>query len=277
MKKKTLTFDDVVNLGGNERTFDERDFSLEKAHELLGSATARPDTFQYPTITQVWQKAWPACGAHAAAHLKEIQEGGHLSPAFVWKKIKLIDGYFPEQGTDLRSIFKVLQTNGICLYDLLPNDYTQTLAQYTDASVITKAMEEDAQPRIIKSYAFCTDLSVDNLKTQIYLNKAVPLLIKCDDGFFGTKTPTFTTKKYGHFVIACGYDAEGIWVVDSTEKDFPYKYIDNKYAGFIVEAGTTIDLPNEVVTELQKQIKGLLEQIIDVLISKIAGLLRAKT
>ena len=247
---------------------DKRNFPLEKAHKLLGSATTRPATFQYPNIPQVYQKNYPACGAHAGVHFKEIQEleetgvARKLSPAFFWKKIKLIDSYKPEEGTDMQSIFKVMMKDGVCGYDLLPNRYTETLKEYTDASVVTKEMEEDAQPMIISSYAFATDLSFDNLKTQIWLNKEVLFLIQCDNGFFGRIKSIFTKRPYGHFVVACGYDEEGIWVIDSTEIEYPYKYFENKYAPFVIQAGTAIDLPNDVIKKLQLKIS-LLTKLLD--------------
>lgn len=246
---------DNFNPGGILKV-DPRNFSLEKAHELLGSATARPDSVNPPKIEQVWQSQFPACGAHSGSHLKEVQENietgisQKLSPSYLWKRIKQIDGFKPEDGTDMSSILEVLKSNGVCDYSILPNDYTQSLSQYTDASVITPIMDENAQPRIISSYAFCTDLSFDNLKTQIWLNKAVLLLIQCDNGFFRTDVPTFTTRPYGHFVVATGYDANGIYVQDSTEKEHPVKYIKNQYASFVIQAGTAIDLPDEIVKQL---------------------------
>ena len=249
-------------------TEDKRDFSLEKAHRLLGSVNIRPTTIKPPKIEQVYQKNYPACGSHSGTHLKEIQENietglnNKFSPAYLWKKIKLTDSFRPEEGTDMRSIFKCLQKDGICDYDLLPNRYTETLKEYTEASVVTKEMDNNAQPRIISSYAFCTDLSFDNLKTQIWLNKAVLLLIQCDNGFFGTDTPTFTKRPYGHFVVATGYNTDGIFVQDSTELKHPVKFIKNEYAPFIIQAGTAIDLPNDVIQKLTYKLS-LLEKLLD--------------
>lgn len=252
--------------------FTERptDYSLEKAHELLGSIQIVPPSISIPVIPQVWQSKYPACGAHALAHaieLFELEENNvttKLSPAYAWKQIKKIDGYKPEVGTDMYSIFRVARDKGTCTYDLLPNDYTQSLTQYTDASVITPLMDDDANPRIISSYAFCTDLSMENLKRMIFINKAVLLLLRCDDGFFGTGRPTFTTKKYGHFVTAVAYDAMGLWVIDSTETNYPYKFIANQYAPFIQQAGTMIDLPDYVIKNLKTKIS-LMQQIVALL------------
>lgn len=243
------------------------DFSLEKAHKLLGSSSIRPEYVKPPKIEQVYQKNYPACGAHSGVHLKEIQENletglnNKFSPAFLWKKIKLIDGFPAEDGTDMKSIFKVLTESGVCDYVMLPNRYTETLKEYTDASVLTKEMLDNAQPRGISSYAFAkTDM--DNLKTQIWLNKAVVILIQCDNGFFGTDTPTFKKRPYGHFCVATGYDKNGIYVQDSTEIAYPVKYIKDEYAPFIIQAGTTIDLPNSVIEKLVLK-RNLLQKLLD--------------
>lgn len=250
-------------------TTRKEDFSLEKAHKLLGSSNIRPEYVHPPKIEQVYQKSWPACGAHSGVHLKEVQENietglnNKFSPAFLWKKIKLIDTFRPEDGTDMKSIFKVLTSDGVCDYVMLPNIYTETLKEYTDASVLTKEMVDNAQPRIISSYAF-TRTEIDNIKTQIWLNKAVLLLIRCDDGFFGTDTPTFKKKPYGHFCVATGYDKNGIYVQDSTDIPFPVKYIKNEYEDFIIQAGTTIDLPNDVIEKLKYKIT-LLEKVVELL------------
>ena len=256
---------------------DPRNFSLEKAHELLGSSTARPDSLTPAKIEQVWQNRFPACGSHSGTHLKEVQENietgvsQKLSPAYLWKRIKQIDGFAPEVGTDMGSIFKILHGRGVCDYALLPNDYSQSVAQYTDPSVITPAMDDNAQPRIISSYAFCTDLSFDNLKTQIWLNKAVLLLIRCDNGFFGTDVPTFTTKPYGHFVLATGFSPEGIYVQDSTEIAHPVKFIKNEYAPFIIQAGTCIDLPDDVIKQLTVKLS-LMQKLVG-LLTQLKGLI----
>jgi hypothetical protein len=80
------------------------------------------------------------------------------------------------------------------------------------------------------------------------------LLIKCDNGFWGTTTPTFTQPLYGHFITAYGYDPEYIYIVDSadpTDAD-AFKKIAKQYITpqFFYEAGTGIDLPPAVKTAL---------------------------
>lgn len=259
-----------INLGGIERSKDVRDVSLEKVSDVLGMANDIPETYtpNLKAIIQNWQKNWPACGSHSGSHVIEAfeyfesGESVRISPAYIWKRIKQIDGHKPEVGTDMRSILKVLSKWGGCRYDLLPNDYDESLAEYTNPSVITPDIDEDAQPRIIRDdYGFGTDLSFEGIKRAIYNFKAVILLIHCDSGFFNTSKPSFTEKKYGHFVVALGYDKDNIIIIDSTEEDFPIKKINKKYLSFIREAGTPVDLQNDYVRELVKK-RNLMQKLI---------------
>jgi hypothetical protein len=257
-------------LGAIERKYDPRDYSLDKLNTFLGQTIDIPDvfTFNIGIADQNYQASWPACGAHTGSHLIEVFEyyekltKTRISPAYIWKRIKQIDGYQLDVGTDMRSIFKVLASKGGCEYHLLPNNYSQNLAQYSDASVITPQMDEDAQPRIINTnYGFLTDKSFESITRATYLHKAVILLIFCDSGFFRTDKPTFTENKYGHFVLAIGYDKDNIIVLDSTEEKYPVKYINKKYIKFIREVGTCVDLSNEYVKNLVMK-KNLLEKIL---------------
>lgn len=255
-----------INLGAIFNN-DKRNFSLEKAHELLGTVLTRPPTMLPIDIEQVYQNGYPECGAHAGVHFKEVQEkletgkSEKFSPVFLWKQIKKIDGYSPEMGTDMQSIFKVLADKGVCKYDLLPTNYSQTLAEHTDPSTITSEMIDDAQPRIIKSYAFLTDLSAENIKLQTWLNKGLILLTRCDNGFFNTTTPTFTQRLYGHFLTIIGFNETGIFVEDSTDTKYPVKHIKDMYVNFFDQVGTAVDLPNDVVKKLIAQ-RGLLQNLI---------------
>lgn len=107
---------------------------------------------------------------------------------------------------------------------------------------------------MIQSYAF-GDTDFDSLCQAIYQNKAVLLLIKCDNGWWQGATPTFTTPLYGHFVAAYGYDENGIYVVDSADPNTAQalKYIGKQYitAEFFFEAGTAVDLPPSVQAIVQ--------------------------
>lgn len=258
-----------MNLGAIPTKIDSRNI-------MLGSVQAPIDIpKEYKTdisgLKKFYQNGQPACGSHSGAFFKQVQqklEGKHdqLSPRFLWAEIKKIDGYDPSEGTDMKSIFKTLQSTGVCLESLLPNTIELSLTNYTYPK-ITYEMLEDAQNRIGGAYAYKFNPSFEDLKQGIYQNKVILILIRCDDGFFRTKNPTFTQRKYGHFVVAYGYDEQGIYIVDSTEKDFDLseKYIDKKYISFIYELGTMLDIPDEQIILMTKQIS-LMKKVVNLLI-----------
>jgi hypothetical protein len=244
------------NLGALERTPDSRDI-------LLGSVQAPveiPASFipDMSWLVRNYQGSTPCCGAHASSHFQAILEhaltpGGNprYTPRFSWIKIKAIDGYPLTAGTDMRSIFKSLTTDGADDFEPLENDVTLPLATYSDASVITPDMVANASAKKIASYGF-GNTDFESLCQAIYQNKAVLILIKCDNGFWGTITPTFTTPEYGHFVTGYGYDADFIYIVDSADPNpaFAFKKIAKQYVNspttFIFEAGTAVDIPPAV-------------------------------
>lgn len=271
-------------LGAIPRKLDVRDIMLGSVQAQI--QTEIPSVFKPAVIDQYikeYQNGQPACGAHAGDIFKVIQETyedakpKRFSPRFLWHAIKKLinngagDGFDLEQGTDMRSIFKALKSFGICDFDLVGNDVSLSLEAYSTPEISQEVLD-NAQIKIIDAYAFLNDLSFNSLKRAIYLNKAVLTLIRCDDGFFGTKTPTFTERKYGHFVVLVGYEENGIYFIDSTEQDFSnsVKFMDIKYLNFIIEAGTAVDLPNEKVKALVDK-KRTLQTVVSVL-QKISGL-----
>ena len=244
------------NLGALERKPDPRDI-------LLGSVQAPvtiPSSF-IPDISWLvrnYQGQTPSCGAHASSHFQAILEHAlapgvnqRYTPRFSWIKIKTIDGYPLEDGTDMRSIFKSLTDDGADDFEPLENDVTLPLTTYSDPSVVTPDMVTNASAKKIGSYGF-GNTDFESLCQAIYQNKAILLLIKCDNGFWGTSTPTFTTPEYGHFITAYGYDADFIYIVDSADPNdaFAFKKIAKQYVNspttFIFEAGTAVDIPPAV-------------------------------
>lgn len=244
------------NLGALERKPDPRDI-------LLGSVQAPvtiPSSF-IPDISWLvrnYQGQTPSCGAHASSHFQAILEHAlapgvnqRYTPRFSWIKIKTIDGYPLEDGTDMRSIFKSLTTDGADDFEPLENDVTLPLTTYSEPSAVTPDMVTNAGAKKISSYGF-GNTDFESICQAIYQNRAVLLLIKCDDGFWGTSTPTFTTPEYGHFITAYGYDPDFIYIVDSADPNdaFAFKKIAKQYVNspttFIFEAGTAVDIPPAV-------------------------------
>jgi hypothetical protein len=245
------------NLGALERPKDPRDI-------LLGSVQA-PVSIPFPYIPDIswlvrnYQGDTAFCGEHAGSHFKPILDFANLagspierkSPRYGVIKLKdpnspLYDGYAIDAGTTMPAIFKWLQKAGAADFEPLEDDVTLAMNVYCDPSVVTPAIDANAAQSLISSYAF-GNTNFQSLCQAIYQNNAVILLIKCDDGFWGTSTPTFTTPTYGHFVVAYGYDAEGIYVIDSAEpnNEFALKHILTQYITpqFFFEAGSAIDLP----------------------------------
>jgi len=255
---------------------DVRDIQLTK----IQPPVPIPDEFvphYLDKIPVLFQNGLGVCSAHAGAHFKQIQEYletveiEKYSPRYLWIETKKIDGVPLEAGSYLRAIFKTLQNKGICDYDLLVNDFS-SLQDFSDPALITAKMDNNAQPRIIKHYAFLNDLSFGGLKQAIYQDKAVLMRILVDEGFFRTKSPTFATGKWGHLVVGCGYDLDGIYIIDSTEENpkLAIKKIRKEYVRFITEAGTALDAGTEMIRKMVKK-KELLQKLV-VLYQKVIEL-----
>jgi hypothetical protein len=255
------------NLGGKERAPDERDFLLGSIQAPIQiPASYVPDMTWFVRNTQGQQ---PACGAHGAAHFQMILEhentpsvNQRYSARYSWIKIKQFDGFPLDAGTDLRSVFKSLQQNGADDFEPLGNDVTLSLTEYANPSAITGAMDASAANQKISSYAFGGTVFQD-ICQHIYKNKAVCILIKCDDGFWGTETPTFTQPLYGHFVVGYGYDENYIYIVDSADPQFGFKKLAKQYfpSKFVFESGTAIDIPPAQLQQIIKQSQAVVNLI----------------
>lgn len=249
---KTLT------LGGVERPHDPRDVKLG----AVQAPQPRPFRFleDVSSLPTYFQDRQPACGPHSGSWFKvrkDTRENGvpaDYSPKFGWIEIKTFDGYPLEVGTDMRSIFKWLQNIGPCDLNLMPNTVEQSVQDYANPAQVTPQMTQNASGKKLGPYAFLTDLSFDGVCDATWKNKEVLVLIKCDEGFFGTTTPKFTTPKYGHFVTAFNYDEDNVYIKDSTEKDprFSIKKINRQYfqPQFIREAGTAVNIRSFVLKGL---------------------------
>jgi hypothetical protein len=248
-----------VNLGGLERKPDNRDIQLG----AVQAPVSIPSTF-IPDMTwfvRNYQGQTAFCGEHAGTHFKAIIEhqdspttNQRFSPRYGVIKLKtpaspVYDGFGVDAGTTLTAIFKWLQKCGAASYEPLEDNVFLSEAAYVDPSVVTQDIDTDAASHQIASYAFDA-LTYESLCQAIYQSKAVIILIKCDDGFWGTQTPTFTTPTYGHFVTAYAYDENGIWVIDSADPNIGYvfKHIATEYITptFFKESGTAVDVPPAV-------------------------------
>ncbi len=230
----------------------------------LGSVTpsiARPSVFMpsygIPIENQAYQ---PACGSHAGyelgAILKTIDRGHpqHFSPEYLWKKIKQVDGFHIEDGTDIGSIMKCLAKPGICDDILMPNMAGfETLAQYADPVAITPTMDASASGNKIGAYAFTYSPTMDDIKQAIYIHKAIILLVRIGAEFW---SPSYQEKDIlplkttfpivsGHFITAYAYDEQYIYFYNHWSASWGRAgigYFGENYISRVIVIATAVDL-----------------------------------
>jgi hypothetical protein len=261
------------NLGAKERVKqpNERLFGAAPSVEIPPSSV--------PSISWLvrnYQGETAFCGQHAGTHFNAILEYvvsqvvNRFSPRYGAIKMKtpaspVYDGFPVNDGTTLPAIFKWLSTFGSDSFEPLENNVALPCdanpGDYLDPNALTPAMDSDAANHKITDEVEYDALTYQDLCQSIYQNKAVIILIKVDDGFWGTANPTFTQPLYGHFVTAYGYDETGIWVIDSADPSdqFAFKHIAIEYITptFFFESGTAVDaLPveQEIVSDASEAV-----------------------
>jgi hypothetical protein len=263
MIKKSMDVARPVNLGAIERPRDPRDI-------LLGSVQA---PVSIPTTMHVdlswlkrnFQGQTAFCGEHAATHLVALLDyyagsTNRYSPRYGTAKLKspaspVYDGFPISAGTTMTAIFKMLQKVGADVYEPLENDVFLPPSAYADPTAITPDMDASAATHKINSYAFDA-LTFEDMCQAIYQRKALIILAKVDNGFWGTSTPTFTSPDDGHFFVGYDFDTttHDLFVIDSADPNdaFALKRIHANYITpqFFFETGTAIELPPAVKTAL---------------------------
>lgn len=280
-----------------------------KPHSFLASATPTPRDIRdyslgsltppvdYPSVfmqdnawnaEMYYQAQQPACGAHSGVWLKALLDSYEskprkYSPRFTWIDIKTFDGHALQDGTDMRSIFKSLAKKGAADLNLLPNKIDVPLEEYADPKVITKEMVDNAQPRIIKTYAFENGITFEGLKRAIYTHRAVLVRVEIGEEWWTNKNGNKSWKEAdilplrpvkqpvgGHFVVLHSYDEDYIYFANSFSKEWGrggHGYFGRNYMPFVTDGGTAVDVPDGVVTATIK-VKSLLEQILAVLLRR---------
>lgn len=261
-----------ISFGGIEVDKDVRDYRLEN----VGAGIPIPLEFRpdYSMIPVLHQHQIPACGAHAGTALKMIQEYYDSTPnpsysaRYLWNKIKKIDNFPLEAGTDIYSIFKTLKNFGVCNLSLVDNNTLLPLVEY---STLTPDMniDTDASWKEIESYATTYSPTFDQLKQAIYINKAVLILMRVGQNMY---RPTWNEMplnpdRYpldgGHFVCAIGYDEKYIYWRNSWGETFGTKgdgYFAENYMKYVVCIGTAIDKKNVTPDVLPKQIQDVVDK-----------------
>lgn len=249
---------------------DYRNVTHKDRDRLLGTATIRPKEYEADIswLTRNFQKDIPACSTHAGSHIKAILDNindgikRRLSPMSGWRAIKtlIIDGFPPNQGTNFESVFKMLAKYGMCDWDLLPTDFS--LNETTQAfTPLTQEQLDNAQPKIIASYAITYNPTQDKIRDIIYQDKVAGLLLRFDDSWWhGSRLETNGDLKYGHFVCAYGYNEDYIYIIDSADDNYPYKKLGKNFN--ITAIGSAVDLPDEYVKSLVSR-RTILQKLIE--------------
>lgn len=248
-----------LGFGAIEREQNLSDFHLGALSPTPAPAIYMPD-YTMPIEMQAQQ---PACGSHAGSVVENFYNKFRVSPEYLWKKIKLIDGFPISAGTSMDAIMKVLQKNGVCSFDLLPNNPNVSLESYADPSVITPQMDSDASTRKLGTYAFQFNPSFQDIKNAIYNHGAVIMLLRVGQEWW---VPSWAEKDIlplktdqsissGHFVTAFAYDEKYIYFVNSWSDAWGRKgigYFGEDYAPRCVEIGTIVKT-TYTFTKLLKQ------------------------
>lgn len=171
----------------------------------------------YSSLPVKNQSTYGTCGGHAGAALESFLQMQDLSPKFLWKEIKTIDGIPDNGGTNMRDIFQSLQNQGTCHETLCPDTLDASLTAYSDASTITQEMLTDAYPYGISNYAFTDNPTWTQIQSAIADNEVVIALVKCGTGWWTAANGTESyaeadilplrlgTYDSGHFVVLWGY------------------------------------------------------------------------
>jgi hypothetical protein len=274
--------DAPFGFGANPRPLDKRDYRL-------GFAVApvqHPDVFMpdYSSLPVKYQGKYGTCGGHAGSALVTFLAMLDLSPKFLWKQIRLIDKRTADEGTDMRSIFKALQSVGDCRETLCRNDLESDYFKYTDPSTITDEMLNDAYPHGIASYAFTENPSMERLKQAIFQFKAVIARVECGSGWYTDKNGKGSWREQdvlplrlgqfdsGHFIVLYGYDEKYIYFRNSWGREWGRSgdgYFDASYLPHVTEIGTAIPGPSK-----KQQLVSLYQQLVLTLSSIVGELLK---
>lgn len=265
-----------TKLGGKERPADKRDFKLGSAAPVQIPATyMQNNAWSAPIYYQAKQ---PACGAHAGAWLSTLLDSysgttPQRTPRFTWIDVKTFDGYAIDDGTDMRSIFKSLTSEGADDFMPLGNDSSLSEAQYASATSLTAAMKDNAATHKMSNYAFVNNPTFAQLKQLIYQNRGVIMLLQVNDQMWTAPNgkTSWAEKDVlplripngahpnvdGHFVVAHSYDDNYIYFANSWGNTWGrtgHGYFGSEYMPYVLEAGTATTVAQWVTDNLQKQV-----------------------
>jgi C1A family cysteine protease len=263
--------------GGLRSPKDKRDITTERIERDGMVAGVSEHATSYMTdismIPVYNQGKQPSCVAHAGATVKEYLDLldtktlTRYSKRFLYSLAKRNDGIPDVDGTWPRVAWQQLRSFGTVDETLVPDDITLSRTDYNTVQVNFE-LQKNAQPRVLKSFALVSPLTWDSLKNAIEDYKLVPILIALDNSFFHTVNGHLTppaTRLSGHEMFCYGYDEDHIYFRNSHGEEWGNKGngdFGKDYMPFIEEAHVFVDLPNDYVESITKQIS-LLTQVVE--------------
>jgi hypothetical protein len=162
---------------------DTRDYDIN--HLATGKSEVTLSGEFIPTIYD--QNKVPNCGPEMMNFkLNFLFPGIVGSPKFVSKQTRLLDGFPPNSGTDMRTVFKAAKNRGTCDLSLMPDDTaTDSLADYWSPRGITQPLVIQASSRSINWYGFTlTPPTWSQMQSWIATFGMVECLISLGTGFY---------------------------------------------------------------------------------------------
>lgn len=205
--------------GGRPRPKDKRDFDL-------GSylpPTAIPEKHTTALDSSVlYQGTYGTCGGHAGATQFSHLWSEDLSPKYLWKCIKKVDGIPLDNGTSMRAIYKALKEYGDCALKFMPNDLEENVFQYSDTTYDQGVIDDAGTRANNLAYAFIDYPTFDQIKQTIHKYGTCMALVDIGDGWW---KPSWRpedilplklgNKVGGHFIVLYGYDKNNIYFRNS--------------------------------------------------------------
>lgn len=223
------------------------------------------------------QKGTGFCHSFSASAIKEIQENIEterileMSPLYIAREVKKIDGLPNEEGTNLINICKTLANHGSIFERYYPFE------KYKEGSLVFPELKNEDNLNYFKIKNYARTNTIEEMKQALLLKKPVLLGIMCVDTIRTLNNNKGKFVPYplggsflgGHAVVIVGYDDTlehdghkghfrimNSWGETWGDKGFawlPYDYITfkSKDIGFsyFIDAFTMVDLENDPIDE----------------------------
>lgn len=248
--------------GGKIAKPDKRDYRLD----LVGSAVEIPESYftDISGIPILHQRKIPACGSHAFATLKMIQEKAEgktnisYTPRLHWREVKAKESFYTiEAGQTINDLFNTGLKPSVCDLSVLDNNTALQNQIYTIFNP-TPAQIANAQDKMIESYATINFPTFEQIKAEIYKHKAVIIIYRCGQNMYKGKngvsswqerdilplSPSNFPMDSAHYVVGYGFDRDNIYFINSWSEDWGRKgigYFRRDYMPYVPAIGTAID------------------------------------